>query len=135
MTGGADLFIHPLLFMYKSFYPWHSSSETNNKHSNTKGLYPNVIFTTSIIIFYLIHTFSYKPPEQNFFSTKFHLPLKTKVMKISRIYLLTFILTGMFLTGQAQEALWQLDFEREIEWTKITDAGILLACTADMLLY
>ena len=34
----------------------------------------------------------------------------------------------------AQEALWQLDFEKEVEWTKITDAGILLAGTTDMML-
>jgi outer membrane protein assembly factor BamB len=34
----------------------------------------------------------------------------------------------------AQEALWQLDFDKEVEWTKITDAGILLAGTTDMML-
>lgn len=56
-------------------------------------------------------------------------------MKISRIYLLSFMLLAMFSVGQAQEALWQVNFEREIEWTKITDAGVLLAGTEDMLLF
>jgi outer membrane protein assembly factor BamB len=32
----------------------------------------------------------------------------------------------------AQEALWQLDFEKEVEWTKITDVGILLVAQSDM---
>lgn len=36
--------------------------------------------------------------------------------------------------SQAQEALWQLDFEKQVEWTKITDGGILLAGTTDMIL-
>ena len=35
----------------------------------------------------------------------------------------------------AQDALWQLDFDKEIEWTKITDVGILLIGTSDMTLH
>ncbi|MEP2025141.1 MAG: PQQ-binding-like beta-propeller repeat protein [Reichenbachiella sp.] len=33
---------------------------------------------------------------------------------------------------RAQDALWQLDFEKEIAWNKITDSGILLVGTSDM---
>ncbi|WP_420582226.1 PQQ-binding-like beta-propeller repeat protein [Reichenbachiella sp.] len=34
--------------------------------------------------------------------------------------------------AQAQDALWQLDFEKEIVWNKVTDSGILLVGTSDM---
>ncbi|MEQ9301709.1 MAG: PQQ-binding-like beta-propeller repeat protein [Cyclobacteriaceae bacterium] len=34
-------------------------------------------------------------------------------------------------TSHAQDALWQLDFERGVAWTKITDSGILLVGTGD----
>ncbi len=55
-------------------------------------------------------------------------------MKFYKIYLLTFMLLGAFSAGQAQEALWQLDFDKEVEWTKITDVGVLLVGTSDMIL-
>jgi hypothetical protein len=35
----------------------------------------------------------------------------------------------------AQDALWQLDFEKEIEWTKITEVGILLVGCSDMVIH
>ncbi len=35
----------------------------------------------------------------------------------------------------AQEALWQLDFEKGVQWTKMTDAGILLVGTGDRMLH
>ncbi len=35
----------------------------------------------------------------------------------------------------AQDALWQLDFDKQIEWTKITDSGILLVGTSDRTLH
>ena len=55
-------------------------------------------------------------------------------MKRFKIYLLSIMLLGAFSLGQAQEALWQLDFDKEVEWTKITDVGVLLAGTSDMIL-
>lgn len=38
-------------------------------------------------------------------------------------------------TTQAQDAIWQLDFEKEIAWTQITEAGILLVGTNDFKLH
>ena len=34
----------------------------------------------------------------------------------------------------AQEALWQHDFDKEVEWSKITESGILLIGSTDMML-
>ncbi len=45
-----------------------------------------------------------------------------------------FILLSIFFVNsqlKAQDALWQLDFEKEIVWNKITDSGILLVGTDD----
>jgi outer membrane protein assembly factor BamB len=53
--------------------------------------------------------------------------LKTMVM------LLAFVI--MTATTQAQDALWQLDFEREIVFNENTDSGILLVGTSDWVLH
>ncbi|MEM8895246.1 MAG: PQQ-binding-like beta-propeller repeat protein [Bacteroidota bacterium] len=37
--------------------------------------------------------------------------------------------------GHAQDALWQLDFEKGVAWTRITDSGILLVGTSDRTLH
>jgi hypothetical protein len=52
--------------------------------------------------------------------------LKTMVM------LLAFVI--MAGTTQAQDALWQLDFEKEIVFNENTDSGILLVGTSDWIL-
>jgi outer membrane protein assembly factor BamB len=52
-----------------------------------------------------------------------------------RTIILVFTLAGAYLSGNAQEALWQLDLEKEVEWNKITDVGILLIGSSDMILY
>ncbi len=46
---------------------------------------------------------------------------------------LTTLILLLFLTGvaTAQEALWQLNFEKEIEWNMVTESGILLVGTSD----
>lgn len=38
-------------------------------------------------------------------------------------------------TSTAQDALWQLDFEKGVAWTKITESGILLVGTSDRTLH
>jgi outer membrane protein assembly factor BamB len=53
--------------------------------------------------------------------------LKTMVM------LLAFVI--MAGTTQAQDALWQLDFEKEIVFNENTDSGILLVGTSDWILH
>ena len=51
----------------------------------------------------------------------------------------TGILLGCLLmiigSTRAQDALWQLDFDKEIAWNKITDSGILLIGTTDFELH
>jgi len=44
------------------------------------------------------------------------------------------LMLGLLFSASAQEALWQLDFEKEVEWNKITDVGVLLVGTSDMML-
>ena len=56
--------------------------------------------------------------------------MKTITTKLT-IFLVVFLTTYSY----SQEALWQLDFEKEVEWTKITDSGILLAGASDMTLF
>jgi len=49
----------------------------------------------------------------------------------------TLLISMALLLGNqvvAQEALWQHDFEKEVEWSKITESGILLIGTTDMML-
>ncbi|GAB4238272.1 MAG: hypothetical protein Tsb0034_13780 [Ekhidna sp.] len=45
------------------------------------------------------------------------------------------LMTAFAVRVQAQDALWQLDFEKEIEWTQNTGAGILLVGTSDWTLH
>lgn len=49
--------------------------------------------------------------------------------------LLSLILFVTVSLTQAQDALWQLDFESEIEWNSITESGILLVGTKDFQLH
>lgn len=42
---------------------------------------------------------------------------------------------GILGSIRAQDALWQLDFEKEIAWNQITESGILLVGTNDMSLH
>lgn len=53
--------------------------------------------------------------------------LKTTVMLLALV-----IMSGM---TNAQDALWQLDFERQIVFNQNTDAGILLVGTNDFMLH
>ncbi len=55
-------------------------------------------------------------------------------MKSFKFSFTSILLLGLFFCASAQEALWQLDFEKEVEWTTITDVGVLLAGTSDMML-
>ena len=55
-------------------------------------------------------------------------------MRNYKLALLTLTL-AMSLTATAQEALWQLDFEKEVEWNSITETGILLVGTSDFQLH
>jgi len=57
-------------------------------------------------------------------------------MKMIKNVFLSCILLGALQLGisQEQEALWQVDFDKQVEWTKITDVGILLIGTSDMVL-
>ncbi|MEM7298135.1 MAG: PQQ-binding-like beta-propeller repeat protein, partial [Bacteroidota bacterium] len=45
------------------------------------------------------------------------------------------IITIATYTTKAQDAIWQLDFEKEIAWTQITESGILLIGTNDFTLH
>ncbi len=58
--------------------------------------------------------------------------MKTSYFKHS-LMLLT--LAMMSWVCQAQDALWQLDFDREIVWNKSTESGILLVGTSDLRLH
>ena len=53
--------------------------------------------------------------------------LKTTVMLLALV-----IISGM---TNAQDALWQLDFEKQIVFNQNTDAGILLVGTNDFMLH
>ncbi len=57
-------------------------------------------------------------------------------MKMIKNVFLSCILLGTLQFGisQEQEALWQVNFDKEVAWTKITDVGILLIGTSDMVL-
>jgi len=55
-------------------------------------------------------------------------------MKCFKISFISILMLGLFFSVTAQEALWQLDFEKEVEWNKITDVGVLLVGTSDMML-
>ena len=52
---------------------------------------------------------------------------------MKRNYKHTLVALLILLTGiaNAQEALWQLDFEKEIEWNMVTESGVLLVGTSD----
>ncbi len=54
----------------------------------------------------------------------------TRTCSLSLVFLLLLI-----LPASAQDALWQLDFEKQIVWTKITDCGILLVGTSNRMLH
>lgn len=45
------------------------------------------------------------------------------------------VLLAASIQTNGQDALWQLDFEKEIEWTQNTEAGILLVGTNDFTLH
>ncbi|WP_425389908.1 PQQ-binding-like beta-propeller repeat protein [Ekhidna sp.] len=45
--------------------------------------------------------------------------------------ILSLLLITAFSQAKSQDALWQLDFDKEIEWTSVTDNGILLVGTKD----
>ena len=49
--------------------------------------------------------------------------------------ILCFALIIVFSQTKAQEALWQLDFDSEIEWQNSTESGILLVGTKDFTLH
>jgi len=51
-------------------------------------------------------------------------------MKNYKLTLLAMLLVVASVV-KAQEALWQLDFDREIEWNMVTESGILLVGTSD----
>jgi outer membrane protein assembly factor BamB len=55
-------------------------------------------------------------------------------MKTSKALLISFLFVLIISPVLAQEALWQLNFEKEVEWSQITESGILLAATSDMML-
>jgi len=55
-------------------------------------------------------------------------------MKTINTLLISMALLLVTKQSKAQEALWQLDFEKEVEWSKITESGILLIGTTDMML-
>lgn len=49
---------------------------------------------------------------------------------------ITVLLACMMVAGGlfAQEALWQANFDKEVEWSKITESGVLLIGTSDMMM-
>lgn len=49
--------------------------------------------------------------------------------------ILSLTLLVVFSQAQSQDALWQLDFESEVEWNSITESGILLVGTKDFTLH
>lgn len=55
--------------------------------------------------------------------------MKMYSLKYGILLLCTLAISG---TSQGQDALWQLDFEKEIAWNQITESGILLIGTNDM---
>src|SRR5210317_1841547 len=50
------------------------------------------------------------------------------------IFLCFMIFSAVQLTV-AQEALWQLNFDKEVQWSKITQTGVLLIGSQDMMMY
>ncbi|MDA0196933.1 MAG: hypothetical protein O2887_17845 [Bacteroidetes bacterium] len=58
-----------------------------------------------------------------------------KQFQITLTTLVLMLSIGLKPNLMAQDALWQLDFDKEIEFTKITDSGILLIGTSDMKLH
>ncbi len=55
-------------------------------------------------------------------------------MKTMKLLAIGIVLMLVANQGMSQEALWQHDFEKEVEWSKITDAGVLLVGSTDMML-
>lgn len=55
-------------------------------------------------------------------------------MKKSKLMFIAISIVLIITQTKAQDALWQLDFEKEVEWSKITESGILLVGTSDMIL-
>jgi len=55
-------------------------------------------------------------------------------MKTAKTLVVSMSLALISTQAMSQEALWQLDYDKEIEWTKITDSGVLLIGTSDMIL-
>ena len=56
------------------------------------------------------------------------------MMRNYKLTLLALMLIAS-VTAKAQDALWQLNFEKEIEWNSITESGILLVGTSDFKLH
>ncbi|MEQ8711814.1 MAG: PQQ-binding-like beta-propeller repeat protein [Cyclobacteriaceae bacterium] len=51
--------------------------------------------------------------------------------KIYQHMTMLLLMLSIVSVSTAQDALWQLDFEKEVVWTKITESGILLIGTSD----
>lgn len=58
--------------------------------------------------------------------------MKTSYLKRTSLLLTIILISGVTL---AQDALWQLDFEKEIVWNQNTDTGILLVGTSNFELH
>lgn len=58
--------------------------------------------------------------------------MKTSYLKRTSLLLTIILISGVTL---AQDALWQLDFDKEIVWNQNTDTGILLVGTNDFKLH
>jgi len=54
--------------------------------------------------------------------------MKSYWLKIGAVLLISQLVSS---TGLSQDALWQLDFEKEIVWNQSTESGILLVGTSD----
>jgi outer membrane protein assembly factor BamB len=55
-------------------------------------------------------------------------------MKRMKVIVISLSLMLILSKSFAQDALWQLDLEKEVEWSKITETGVLLIGTSDMML-
>ncbi|MFY0651922.1 MAG: PQQ-binding-like beta-propeller repeat protein [Cyclobacteriaceae bacterium] len=58
--------------------------------------------------------------------------MKTSYLKLSVVALVITLMSGL---ANAQDAMWQLDFEKEIVFNENTDTGILLVGTSDWVLH
>lgn len=56
-------------------------------------------------------------------------------MRNMKFIFLSFMIFSAYKMSIAQEALWQLNFDKEVQWSKITETGVLLIGTQDMMMY